>query len=227
MADKLSASRLYQAALAAGFGPGQAATMVEIELAESGGDVDAVGDTSLENATWGPSIGAPQIRTLKGQTGSGSDRDIEALTGDIVAQDKAAYDISQHGADFSPWTSFTSGAYATYSSTLSAIAPSGSSTGSTVPVAGGGAGGPFPVIGPSWLPWNWAADAGNAASGSVTSAASGVLSGARGIVLEIGGALAGVLLIGLGAYRLAAPQIKAEKAKATQAAGVAAKVAML
>lgn len=49
---------------------------------------------------------------------------------------------------------------------------------------------------------------GATAVGWTTSAINGVLGGAKGIALEGVGALAALVLIGLGAYRLAAPQIK-------------------
>lgn len=212
-----SAATLYRAAIAAGFPPDKAQTLTQIELAESGGNVRAVGDVGLENSTWGPSYGAPQIRTLKAQTGSGSDRDINFLSGGLAAQDKAAFDISKGGTDFSPWSTYGNGAYQRFASTVSAaVGSSGAGSGSVQPVKGGGGGGPFPTFGPSWLPWNFPSDAGNAAAGAVSGS---VLSGARGIVLEGVAALAALALIGLGAYRLAAPKIHENEAEARRVIG--------
>lgn len=107
----LTPAQVYQDLTGVGFTPAQATTMVGIAGAESGYRDDAVGDVSLEDNTWGPSYGLFQIRTLKQATGSGGDRDVANLTGDDAAQAKAAYDISQQGRDFTPWTTFTDGAY--------------------------------------------------------------------------------------------------------------------
>ncbi len=207
-----SAATLYRAAIAAGFPPDKAQTLTQIELAESGGNERAVGDVGLENATWGPSYGVPQIRTLKSQTGTGSDRDINFLSGGLAAQDKAAYDISKGGTDFSPWSTYGNGAYQRFASTVAAaVGSSGAGSGAVQPVKGGGAG-PFPTFGPSWLPWNLPSDAGNAA-------ASQIESGARSIVLEAVAVVGGLALIALGAYRLAAPRIKQNEAEARKVAG--------
>lgn len=215
---KLSPGQLYAAARGVGFPPAGAFTLTEIELAESGGDVDAVGDVSLEDSTWGPSVGAPQIRTVKAQTGSGGVRDIDTLQGDITAQDTAAWAISSHGANFGPWSTYRNGAYARFQSTVANAVGSdtSSSTGSNgSPLTLTSGGGPLPTFGPSWLPWNLLSDAGNEA---LSAAQGSLLSGSRGIVLEVGAALAAVALIGLGAYRLAAPKIKQGAAQAAKVA---------
>lgn len=207
-----SAATLYRAAIAAGFPPDKAQTLTEIELAESNGNERALGDVGLENSTWGPSYGVPQIRTLKAQTGTGSDRDINFLSGGLAAQDKAAFDISHGGTDFSPWSTFTSGAYRKFASTVSAVTGnSGAGSGATETVAGSGSS-PFPTFGPSWLPWNLPSDAGNAAVSQVES-------GARGIVLEAVAVVGGLTLIALGAYRLAAPKIHENEREAVKIAG--------
>ncbi|GAA4699768.1 hypothetical protein [Phytohabitans rumicis] len=104
-------AEVYRALLGAGFPPQAAVTMTAIAGGESGWDDAAVGDTRLQNATWGPSYGVFQVRTLKSETGKGTARDIMELTGDLGAQARAAWEISQHGADFTPWTVYTSGRY--------------------------------------------------------------------------------------------------------------------
>lgn len=108
---KRTPSEVYTLLTQAGFSGAQAVTMTAIAGAESGWDDASVGDVSLQNATWGPSFGLFQIRTLKAETGRGTVRDINALTGDPAAQARAAYAISQQGRDFTPWTVFTSGKY--------------------------------------------------------------------------------------------------------------------
>jgi len=85
--------------------------MTAIAQAESGGNPAAVGDVRLQNATWGPSVGLFQVRTLKSETGTDQDRDIHHLMGDLRAQVHAAYEISDQGRNFQPWSTFTSGSY--------------------------------------------------------------------------------------------------------------------
>jgi Lysozyme like domain/Bacterial TSP3 repeat len=109
--SKLSASQIYTLLLQGGFSPDQAHTMTAIAQAESARDPGAIGDVRLENHTWGPSVGLFQIRTLKSETGTGSDRDIEHLMGHPEAQVEAALHISNHGRNYRPWSTFTSGSY--------------------------------------------------------------------------------------------------------------------
>ena len=107
----LSPSQIYTLLLQGGFSPEHARTMTAIAQAESARNPAAVGDVSLENAKWGPSVGLFQIRTLKAETGTGSDRDIEHLMGNPAAQVKAALHISAGGRDFQPWSTYTHGTY--------------------------------------------------------------------------------------------------------------------
>lgn len=107
---RLTAAQLYAINRQAGFNPAQAVMMTAIQLGESGGRSDAVGDVALENATWGPSVGTSQIRTLKAQTGTGGLRDVLRLT-DPLANAMAAYSLSGRGTDWSPWSVYNSGAY--------------------------------------------------------------------------------------------------------------------
>ncbi|HST86152.1 MAG TPA: hypothetical protein VLL08_30720 [Kineosporiaceae bacterium] len=111
MADKLSASQIFTLLLQGGFSRDQARTMTAIAQAESARDPGAVGDVALQNGTWGPSVGLFQIRTVKAETGKGTDRDIEHLTGNVQAQVKAALHISNNGTNFKPWSTFTSGSF--------------------------------------------------------------------------------------------------------------------
>lgn len=109
-----SPQQIYADLLAAGFSDAAAVTMTQIALGESGGRVDALGDQNLQDATWGPSVGLYQIRTLKAETGKGTDRDILALQGNPARQALAAYNISHRGVNFTPWSVFVSGKYAQF-----------------------------------------------------------------------------------------------------------------
>lgn len=97
-------------ALEAGFSSGAAVVAVAIARAESGWRPDAVGDVQLETATWGPSVGLWQVRTLKAETGRGSVRDVDWLV-EPAHQAAAAFAISDGGRNFAPWSTFTSLAY--------------------------------------------------------------------------------------------------------------------
>lgn len=108
---RLSPQQIYSEDLAVGFTPAQASIMTAIAEAESGGDDTARGDLGLQNAMWGPSYGTYQVRTLKAATGTGQDRDISWLAASDLHQAQAAFDISGHGSNFSPWTTYTSGKY--------------------------------------------------------------------------------------------------------------------
>jgi hypothetical protein len=111
VADRLSASQIFTLLIEGGFSPDQARTMTAIAQAESARDPGAIGDVALQNDTFGPSVGLFQIRTVKAETGTGSDRDIEHLTGDVRAQVEAALNISDNGTNFRPWSTFTSGSF--------------------------------------------------------------------------------------------------------------------
>jgi len=118
---RLTPAQVYADLTAAGFSPAAATTLTAISGAESGYDDHAVGDVSLETTTWGPSVGLFQIRTLKGATGSGSTRDIALLQGSDLAQARAAYAISNGGTDFTPWSTWTSGAYQKFLGAASSV----------------------------------------------------------------------------------------------------------
>lgn len=111
---KRTPAEVYQLLTQAGFSSDAAVTMTAIAGGESGWDDTAIGDTALQTTVWGPSYGLFQIRTLKADTGRGTTRDINSLAGDLAAQARAAYAISQGGRDFSPWTVWSSGKYQTY-----------------------------------------------------------------------------------------------------------------
>lgn len=117
-----SVTELYQAARQAGLNPARAVIAAAIALAESSGDDKAVGDVALQNNTWGPSVGAWQIRTLKAETGRGTDRDISALQGNLERQAQAMVHISSAGANWTPWTVYNTGKYQQYLNQANAAA---------------------------------------------------------------------------------------------------------
>lgn len=98
----------------AGFRGNALAVMVAICGAESNYDDQARGDVGIQTSVWGPSVGLPQVRTLKAERGKGTDRDELALLADPFFQLKAAYHISGGGAHFTPWSTYTNGKYQRY-----------------------------------------------------------------------------------------------------------------
>ena len=91
-------------------------TAFAVSLAESGGRAHALGDIHLQDAKWGPSIGLFQIRSLKhweNYDGKGS-RDPYRDGRRLPAADfntEAAINKSKHGANWSAWSTFTSGKF--------------------------------------------------------------------------------------------------------------------
>jgi len=78
------------------------------------GYVDAVGDLTLVDAKWGPSISHFQIRSLRDPTAwglTGVWRDAERLHSDPLFATKAAFAISKGGTDFTPWSVYKNGTY--------------------------------------------------------------------------------------------------------------------
>lgn len=109
----LTFSEVHALALEAGFSGESAVTITAIAKAESDLNTEAIGDVTLENDEWGPSIGLCQIRSLNAQKGTGGQRD-EFANFDALTNLKHAFEISNNGVDFSPWTTYKTGAYAQY-----------------------------------------------------------------------------------------------------------------
>jgi len=112
----LSDAELANLAAAAGFDGEARALAVAIALAETGGKPtsDIEGDVALETATWGPSVGPWQIRSLKAERGTGGVRDELALK-DPAHNAASAHTIYvQAGNSFRPWTTFVTGAFMFY-----------------------------------------------------------------------------------------------------------------
>jgi hypothetical protein len=106
----LSPGQIYALAIGVGLPAGQATIATAVALAESGGRTDAIGDVGLENATWGPSVGLWQIRSLKAETGKGTPRDASRLT-DPQFNAQAMRAISGNGQSFTPWSTYKNGSY--------------------------------------------------------------------------------------------------------------------
>lgn len=111
---KLNVEEALRLARAAGFRGSALQTMVAIAMGESGLDSGAKGDTTIQTREWGPSVGLWQVRTLKGETDKGTNRDINKLLSDVGFQAKAAWDISGGGQNYQPWSVYTSGKYRQY-----------------------------------------------------------------------------------------------------------------
>lgn len=117
----LSDAQLADVAFAAGFRGESLKIAVAVAIAESGGNASAVGDVSLEDAKWGPSIGLWQVRSVKAERGRGSSRDELALY-DPSFNGRSAWSISGGGKTFKPWSMYTNGRYAKFLNRSTAVA---------------------------------------------------------------------------------------------------------
>jgi hypothetical protein len=106
----LTPAQVYSLARDAGLDSATAVIAMAIAVSESGLRTDATGDVGLQNATWGPSVGLWQIRSLKAESGTGSPRDATRLTEPAFNAASMA-SISGAGKSFTPWSTYTSGAY--------------------------------------------------------------------------------------------------------------------
>lgn len=185
---KRSPSEIYAAATAVGLSSAAATIAVAVALAESGGNDTELGDVSLENNTWGPSVGVWQIRTQKNQTGTGGDRDVQALTGNLQRQALAMKNISSGGANWTPWTTFTRGTYQQFLGQAQASATGGGIVNTFNPVD------PLNVAGQveSWV------------GGQVNAA----VIPARNLVLKLTLAGLGLAVVAAGLVKAVSPQLK-------------------
>lgn len=186
----LSPSQVYALARGAGLDPTRAVIATAIAMSESGLRTDAVGDVGLQDATWGPSIGLWQIRSVKAQNGTGGPRDASRLT-DPTFNAASMASISGTGANFAPWTTYTSGAYLQNIPTVSSGAGVSTDT-ATGPTAGS-------ATSTSWNPL------------------SGITSGWAGQAQTLGykliAVIAGVGLLLLGANRVVMPALMGQVTK--------------
>lgn len=109
----LTIEQVARVALDSGWTGEAAAIATAIGMAESGGRTDARGDTTITNATWGPSIGIWQIRSLNSQKGTGGERD-EIANLDPRTNGRHAFAISGGGTNWRPWSVYTNGRYRSF-----------------------------------------------------------------------------------------------------------------
>ena len=95
----------------AGFVGEQIETMAAISRAESGSDMNCIGDETLTGSKWDVSFGLFQIRGLK--NAPGSCRDISLLKGDLVRQGVCAKEI-WNGQGYNAWSVYSNGKYRQY-----------------------------------------------------------------------------------------------------------------
>ena len=97
----------------AGFSGEALVTAVAVAKGESGLNPTAMGDTTITDATWGPSVGLMQIRSFNKERGTGGTRDQQANV-DPATNMRAAFAVSGGGKNFKPWTIYKNGAYKQY-----------------------------------------------------------------------------------------------------------------
>lgn len=110
-ADQLGFGQLKALWVRAGGDPRQASTAAGIALAESGGNVHALNPNS---STGDYSVGLWQINYY-GSLAAPRTKQFgppDLLRSDALANARAAVAISNNGQDFSPWSTYKSGAYA-------------------------------------------------------------------------------------------------------------------
>jgi hypothetical protein len=109
----LSPAAIATLALEHGCSPGAAVIATAISMAESGGSPGAQGDIGLMTAIWDWSAGLWQIRGLRSERGTGALRDSIANQ-DVNKNAAAMYAISRGCSDWTPWSTYTNGAYQPY-----------------------------------------------------------------------------------------------------------------
>lgn len=127
----MKASQVYALARGAGLSHDQAVTATAIAWAESGLRPGAVGDVSLQDTTWGPSIGLWQIRSVKADRGTGRPRDAAKLK-DPTFNASSMASISGGGRNWGPWSTYTNGAYRSHLAAATAAAGGATLPGSTL-----------------------------------------------------------------------------------------------
>lgn len=221
-----SGPQVVAAASQAGFSGDALVTIVAIGHRESGWDERAQGDISIMDATWGPSVGVWQIRTLNAQQHTGSDRDFFALipggtpgqpgtgNGDLARQARAAWAISSGGTNFQPWSTFKGLPQSDRDAATQAIA--GLGAGGTV---GGntGSGGASSVLG---LGAGSLGDAINSALGGVLGYSGTFSEWAAMVVLRLAELVGGGLILAAGVVVFLDVVMSGRAAPGAQGAGI-------
>lgn len=119
---RLSPKQIYAAARKAGFSAVEATTVTAIALAESGGVANVLNDCpATGDYSWGlmqvnmiGNLASPRLQEFGIAAPS-------ALT-DPAVNMRAAYMLSGHGGNFTPWSTYKSGAYMGYEGQAQAVA---------------------------------------------------------------------------------------------------------
>src|SRR5579875_1841811 len=111
--DALTPLQLASLAMSQGCPAADAATAAAIAAAESGGNPAAQGDITLMDNVWDWSEGLWQIRGLRDERGTGELRDSLA-NGNPVTNARAMMTISDGCTNWTPWSTYNSGAYLAY-----------------------------------------------------------------------------------------------------------------
>jgi hypothetical protein len=110
----LSRAQLRQLATEGGWRGRDIDIGVAVALAESGGNTCSRGDVSLQDNTWGPSIGLWQIRSFNNQIRTGSVRD-ELANYDPHINAKHAHQVWLDASrSWRPWSTWLHGTYLQY-----------------------------------------------------------------------------------------------------------------
>lgn len=217
----ITAAQSYGLLRAAGATAAQATMLTAIGGAESGLDPAAVGDVGLENGTWGPSLGIWQVRTLKSDTGKGTSRDANHLSGNPAAQAAAAVAILK-GQGLSAWSTYTSGAYQKFMgaamSGAGAPASAQAYTGQNVGLG----------LGDLLQPWKIPGDLAGAAAGDAAGQVAGsIWSSVQPTITTLAVATAGLGLIVAGVIITSKPAVDAAREKGQQNAQQVGQLAAL
>lgn len=202
---RVSSQRVVQAARGAGFAGTDLVRAVAIASLESGFKTDAV---SKPNRNGTRDYGLWQINSVHKPTQHNwSDPDVNA---------QLAYRVySEAGRRFTPWTVYKNGSYLLVMPTAAAwVAASDSAAGKAIELAQG------PVLG--------GVDAAEGAAGAVADVTSGVVSQAGDVIealgsqetwLRVAKVWAGMLLVGIGVYLAARPQVRQAAQLVTKGVG--------
>lgn len=138
----LTYQQIAQYAYNAGFRGDGLSTAVAVAMAESSGDPTQLGDVGLENATYGPSVGLWQIRSVNPGYGNATERAQRNAQANLDPSTNAtdAYAISRQGTNFQPWSTYTGGAYRRYLPQAQAAAQSVTAAGGSGTGGAGAAG---------------------------------------------------------------------------------------
>lgn len=197
MSAKLTIQQIFNLARDSGLSPDAAVTATAIALAESSGYVHNDGDVTLEDATWGPSKSLWQIRSARAETGKGTARDVTQLDDPLFNAHSMAQ-ISGHGANWHPWTTYTNGAYKRYLPQIyAALGISGAHQAPARASAGP-------------LPASTSTGAASPAAASMDAAINtgGAFGWVANLAVKLGFALLGLGLLGAAAWRAASPAVK-------------------